>query len=65
MDTPTDETVDEKPLDTARRKFLKAAVYVPPAVVTTLMVNKAQANTPSCSPNTPCDPASGCPPMMM
>lgn len=62
----TDQTgkSDEKPMDTARRKFLKAAVYVPPAVITTLMVSNANAADPSCAPNQPCSPAQGCPPMM-
>ena len=61
----TDDTND-KPLDDARRKFLKAAVYVPPAVVTTLMVKSAKAeDPPSCTPNQPCDPANMCPPMGM
>lgn len=57
------DSPEEKPLDTARRRFLKAAIYVPPAVVTTLAVRNARANTPSCAPNESCEPTSSCPPL--
>jgi hypothetical protein len=41
----------------ARRKLLKAALYVAPAIVSTVVVREAAAQKPSCGPSaTPCTP---------
>lgn len=47
-------------LDRARRYFLKAAAYTAPAILATITLNKAHAQTASCNPST-CMPGA-CPP---
>ena len=40
----------------ARRFFLKAGLYVAPAIATVVFVDKAHAQTGSCNPNEMCAP---------
>lgn len=66
-----DDVGDTNELDRARRHFLKAAAYTAPAVLATITLNKAHAQTPSCMPSTcmpgicnpnGCNPVTGCMP---
>ena len=65
----TDGTDDSQPKNPppddvvlARRKLLKVVAYVAPAIVSTLAVRHASAQTtPSCGPSV-CPPDSGCQP---
>ncbi len=53
-------TRDEDPeheIDVARRKLLRAAVYVAPVIVSSVVVDRASAQvSPSCAPST-CTPS--------
>ena len=47
-----------EPTNQARRRLLKAAVYVAPAIVSVVVVDTAHAQTSSCMP-IPCMPDGG------
>ena len=53
-------------LNRARRHFLRATAYIAPAILATITLNKAHAQTPSCMPVTcmpaTCDPVAPCMP---
>jgi hypothetical protein len=56
---------DEKDIDLARRKLLRAVVYGAPLVLSTVVIKPAHAQALSCGP-TSCNPSGppvgGCPP---
>jgi hypothetical protein len=69
----TDDTRDETEVtDQARRRLLKLAVYVPPAILGVVAASQAACQAQSCGPTncppenggTPCPPTGGqgCPP---
>lgn len=71
MSTKTES--DEQNLDRARRRLLKYAVYVPPAVIGALSLAESGCQPASCGPNNcnpnggpcgpqNCNPVTGCPP---
>ena len=54
-------------IDTVRRKLLKLTVYVPPAIIGTMLVSRegwaqASCNPASCNPATGCNPGPTCGP---
>ena len=52
-----DEVDPEAPEAVARRRFLRAAAYAAPAIVSTVVVRKAHAQqTASCMPGEVCTP---------
>ncbi|NLY95263.1 MAG: hypothetical protein GXY23_14715 [Myxococcales bacterium] len=59
MSTENGANDEDARVDAARRKLLKAAVYVAPAVVSAVVVDRAHAQpTPSCTPSI-CPPQGG------
>lgn len=72
MDEENQEpTEDDEAVEVSRRKFLKWAAYVPPAVVTAMtMATPTAAQTETCNPDLcppdddsgGCNPPSDCPP---
>ena len=62
----TDDRTDDQVTNEARRRLLKMAMYVPPAVLGVVSVSQAACQGASCGPNacppdTVCGP-SACPP---
>jgi hypothetical protein len=57
---PADEQAADDAERVSRRKLLRAALYIPPAIIGSLLLTReARADTPSCPPSTGCQPNCG------